>query len=485
MTTKLQWTLRFILVLAFLLTSLPSARADTTVVTSDATIVVTSDSRIPLPIATIFGVPTEPFSPVGLYHQVWQVVKEKYFDTAKLEKLQWNSLEHAYDEQIKTEADAEAAIKTLLAKLGDRYTRFLGRRSAAEQDTQLEGKFGGIGASFGYAYSKEGQWIKNAKDEHMPFADENGYPVVATVYLNTPAEKAGILPGDAVVSIDGRTSKGLSFDDFVDSVKGDPKTQVKLEILRNGKSMTLTITREEIEIPNVVVRKLPNNIGYIRIVSFMGGKTRSQLLDALWDLKDADSLIIDLRDNPGGLMLPTINMAAFCLDANQKIMIWRYRNGNQIVRQDYDRALGYPNFSNEGKRKPMALLVNEGSASASEIFAGALVDNGRAVLVGTRTYGKGLVQIVQHLPGGYACDITIAGWNTPKDYSVGNGDGKNSALAPTPERTVTLNKGQYIDLVNDVVGKDSEVDLKNDPQLLRATEVVQAMKSNSNDAAAK
>lgn len=476
MKTKLQWTFQIFLVLSLLLTPFSSARASDVFVSGDG---------VPLTLAVIPGAAMEPATPVALYHQVWQVVRDNYFDTAQLEKLQWNSLEHAYDEQIKTEADAEKAIKALLGKLGDKYTRYLGRRKAAEQDIQLVGKFGGIGAGFGYAFNKAGEVVMNAQGEIMPAVDQNGYPVVATVYLNTPAEKAGLLPGDAVVSLDNRLSKGMPFDDFVDTVKGDPKTQVKLEILRDGKSMTLNITREEIELSNIVVRKLPNNIGYIRIESFMGSNTRVQFMDALWELRDTDSLVIDLRDNPGGLMLHAINMASLCLDAGQKVMIWRYRKGDSITRQDYTRLPGYPNFSNVGRRKNMALVVNGGSASASEIFAAALLDNNRAVLVGTHTFGKGLVQAVHHLPGGSACDVTIAGWNTPKDYSVGNGDGKHSALAPTPEMTVPVKKGQHIELVQDVVGEGSEVDLKNDPQLLRAIEVVKTMPPDSKGPAAK
>lgn len=333
-------------------------------------------------------VPHLTVSPQLLYQRAWRLIKESYYDQ-KFGGEDWYRWEHRYDGKLKTLDDSHKAIESMLASLGDPYTRFLNRDAFDEEKSQIEARLFGVGMQLGM------------NKEHKV--------VVIAPIENTPAFNAGIHPGDEIVEVDTKPVKGESLDQVVKEIRGPINTKVALTVLRGTEHKRFVLTRAEIPIRAVANESnLTGNLGYIRLDSFISSKANEEMRRALKDLSGASGIILDLRNNPGGLLSNAIEIANMFLDRG-------------IIVSTID-ADGYKTSQmsthNPVTHQPLVILINGGSASASEILSGALRDNGRAKLVGEKSFGKGLVQAINKLDDGSGINVTIAKYLTPNDTDI-------------------------------------------------------------------
>jgi carboxyl-terminal processing protease len=288
------------------------------------------------------------------------------------------------------------AIQGALQSLGDPHTRFIDVDEYKELQNETKGSFGGIGVELNY--------------------QENAFVIVAPIE-GTPAWKAGLLPQDKIIEINGKPVKSLSQAESFAMMRGDVGTSISMKIERKGtkEPFIVNLVRELIQIRFLRSFYLPEKeTGYIKLVQFMGKDTGKEFASAVKNLKDsgAKKLIIDLRMNPGGLLDLAIELADLFLPPNSDIVSVKGRGGVLIK-----------SFKSESKELkyldlPVAILVNGGSASASEILAGALKDHKRAIIVGTQSFGKGSVQSIIPLSFGAGVAITIQKYYTPSGISI-------------------------------------------------------------------
>lgn len=331
-------------------------------------------------------------TPVELYDNVWRLINTKYVDPTNNEQ-DWGKWRHKYDNVIRTDEDAYIAIETMVASLNDPYTKFLDPKEFSDETGSIKGSLKGIGIQIGV---KDGKLM-----------------VIAPIE-DTPAEKAGLLADDEILAIDGKSTKGITVDKAADQIRGEEGTQVRLLVKRKDlEPREYTITRAEIEIKSVS-QKIPDNITmpkdicYIRLSSFISRNASKEVSDILQNSPYKKAFIIDLRSNPGGLLSNAIYISDMFL------------NGGAIV-STVDRD-GYKETQKATRgvltTKPLVILVDKGSASASEIFSGAMKDNKRAVIVGTQSFGKGLVQEINKLPNNSGINITIQKYLTPNGTDI-------------------------------------------------------------------
>ena len=371
-------------------------------------------------------------TPIELYDNVWRLINNKYVDQTNNEQ-DWSKWRHKYDNVIKTDKDAYVAIETMVASLNDPYTKFLDPKEFQEETSSIKGSLKGIGIQIGV---KDGKLM-----------------VIAPIE-DTPAEKAGLLADDEILSIDGKSTKGITVDKAAEQIRGEEGTQVTLVIKRKDQEpKSYTITRAEIEIKSVS-QKVPNNvqmpkdIGYIRLSSFISRNASKEFSSILTNSTDKKAFIVDLRSNPGGLLSNAIYISDMFL------------NGGSIV-STVDRD-GYKETQKASKgvltTKPVVILVDKGSASASEIFSGAMKDNKRAVIVGTQSFGKGLVQEINKLPNNAGINITIQKYLTPNGTDI-------HKKGITPDILVELS--------------EDDIKNKNDVQLKKAIQVAQDLSAGN------
>ncbi len=334
-------------------------------------------------------VATGPFaSPDRIYEKVWDLINDDYYD-GSFNGQDWKRWKHKYDGKLKTSEDAHKAVETMLASLGDRYTRFLDKDAFDDEHSQIDAHICGIGVQIGLNKAKKISVITPIED--------------------TPAFKAGVKAGDEIVEIDKKNTHGFTVDEAAKHIRGQINTDVELVLMRKGEKVVLRITRAEIPLKAVQnSQMLGSDIGYIRLSSFISKEADKEVADSLGKLSNAKAIILDLRENPGGLLNNAINISNMFL-----------KNGIIVSTVDRD---GYKKSEISNGHPlcalPMAVLIDKGSASASEITSGALKDNARAILVGDRTFGKGLVQGINHLEDGTGVNITIARYLTPNDTDI-------------------------------------------------------------------
>ncbi|CAN5186334.1 S41 family peptidase [soil metagenome] len=392
--------------------------------------------------------------PQVLYQRAWKLIKDSYYDQKFGEKnnkdgaQDWGRWEHHYDGKLKSSDDAHKAIETMLASLGDPYTRFLDRDAFDDEKSQIDAHLFGVGMQLGM------------NKEHKV--------VVIAPIEDTPAFRAGVQPGDEITEVDKKPVKGQSLDTVVKQIRGPIKTKVGITLMRKTEKKSVMLERAEIPIRAVASSEmLPGNIAYIRLDSFISSKANSEMKLALKKLSGADGIVLDLRNNPGGLLANAIEIANMFLDKG-------------IIVSTID-ADGYKtsqmSTSSPMTHQPMIVLINGGSASASEILSGALRDNGRAKLVGQTSFGKGLVQAINKLEDGSGINVTIARYLTPndtdihkhgitpdymvkledKDYTSGRGPWwidlsySNFKKAPTDNKDIQLNKA--VEVMKETIAK--------------------------------
>lgn len=329
----------------------------------------------------------EVVSPQKLFDKTWKLLYKDYYEPS-LNHQDWYRWKARYHGKLKTKDDAKVAIDTMVASLNEPYTKFLSEKEYEELTTSITSKIYGIGVNI---YSNSGK------------------VEVFNVIPSTPADFAQLKQGDIITSVDGKDTSGMNISEVAALVRGPENSVVELSILRNGKKITKKIKRKEIKIKNVKSSVLDNHIGYIQIISFMGGTTPNEFLEALETTKNTDSIIIDLRGNTGGLLENAVFIANMFIPEGEIVEII-YRNG---IKKSVQAKGTIPVLN-----KPVVVLVNGASASASEILSGALKDYNKATLVGKKTFGKGLVQKVIPLPNKTGLNVTIARYLTPNGNDI-------------------------------------------------------------------
>lgn len=301
----------------------------------------------------------------------------------------YSALKSNYDGSISDE-DALIGLKSgLVAAAGDPYTEYLSPEEKTAFEEGLNGSFEGIGAEL----SREGTFI-----------------IVVSPIKGTPAFRAGIQPRDIIVEIDGESATGITVSEAVNRIRGPKGEEVVLGIVRNGQQLDVPIIRDTISIPSVEV-EMNGDIGIITVGRF-GTDTNTLMEEAAQELKEkgAKAVILDLRGNPGGLLDSAVHMSGLWLESGKDILL--EKRGDEVVKR----------FTADGsatlKGLPTVVLINGGSASASEIVAGALHDNGAATLIGEQSFGKGSVQRLIDLSDGGSLKVTIARWYTPSDKNI-------------------------------------------------------------------
>jgi len=315
-------------------------------------------------------------------------------------------LEKYYLNDINEEETLEGAIKGYVAGLGDPYTQYISKAEMEEYTVSLMGNYVGIGI---YMVANT---EKNTVEILMPIE-------------GSPAYEAGILSGDTIISVDGIKYTGENMDEAANAIKGKEGTVVKLEILRNQEIKTFEITRRKVVTNPVISEKLENNIGYIQITSF-DEETASSFKVKFEELRNQGiiSLIIDLRNNGGGLVESTLQIADYIVPKGKELLITVDKDGKEKIEKSKEDVL---------IDMPIVVLTNENSASASEILAGALKDLDEAIIVGTTTYGKGVIQELLSFRDGSGLKVTTHEYYTPKRNKI-NGVGIE------PDETVELLK---------------------------------------------
>ncbi len=323
-----------------------------------------------------------------LFDSSWKIIRDNYYDS-ELNNQAWGRWKDHYHGIIKTDEDAKVAIDTILASLNDPYSRYMSKTEYLEQNNSINSKITGIGVNI---------------------TSQSGKIHIVNVMEGTPAQFANLLPKDIILAIDDKEVNGLTLSEVANLVRGPENSFVNITVLRNNDKLTKKVMRKEIKIKTVKSSIVDKNIGYIQIISFIGSTTPNEFLEALEKTKDTEGLILDLRGNTGGLLPNAVFIANLFIPKGNNIVSIVGRNGYK-----YDINAQNTEFR---VQKPTIVLVDGSSASASEILSGALKDYNKAKLLGTKTYGKGMVQKIIPMPNETGLNLTVAKYLTPKGTDI-------------------------------------------------------------------
>lgn len=339
--------------------------------------------------------------------EVWRIVNSSYVDSTFNHQNWWSVRQKALKKPLKNREEAYATIDEMLATLNDPFTRHLKPKQYESLQVSTSGELTGVG-------------LQIALDR------KTGDLQVVSPIAGSPAEEAGIQPHDLILAIDGVSTKQISLDEAAARMRGPIGTPVTLRVVTNGKEpQDINLVRDLISLNPVIaeLRSPPQGspIGYIRLTQFNANAAK-EVANAIaqFESQGADAYILDLRNNPGGLLQAGIDIARLWLNRGTIV----YTVNRQGIFGSFD-AFGSPLTQD-----PLIVLVNGGTASASEILAGALQENGRAQLVGEKTFGKGLIQSLFELSDGSGLAVTVAKYETPKHHDI-------NKLGIMPDRVVT------------------------------------------------
>jgi carboxyl-terminal processing protease len=334
--------------------------------------------------------------------ETWRMLSEEYVDKGKLD----------------AEKLSQGAVRGMIEALDDPYSAYVDPEAHQSELAHLTGKYQGIGAYIGI------------EDDQL---------IIIAPIAGSPAEKAGIKPGDKIVEINGESSSGMSSAEAALKIRGPASTSVVLLVLHEGQSepVEVVIIRSEIELKSVIA-EMRGDIAYIRITQFLGS-TGSDLHAAVKDVidKGASGIVLDLRDNPGGVLDAAIDVASEFL-ASGKVVDVVYGDGRRNSLPVKPGGIA--------THLSLIVLVNDYSASASEIVAGALQDYGRAKLAGSQSFGKGSVQLIRNLRDGSALHLTTARWHTPSGRPI-------EGVGLTPDFVLELEDEELVDWAIDYLKK--------------------------------
>jgi carboxyl-terminal processing protease len=399
---------------------------------------------------------------VGVFAGV-VMAKRLPFDSDAYEQLKvftevLSYVEANYVEEIDPQKAIQGAIRGMLRTL-DPHSSFMPPDVYREMQVETEGRFGGLG---------------------IEITIRNDVLTVVSPIEGTPAFRAGVQPGDQIIKVDGESTKDMSLVEAVKKLRGPEGSAVTISLFREGftEPKDFTLTRAVIQIKSVRWTKMRDDVGYIKLRSFHKTSTE-ELEHALQDLEEQrmGGLVLDLRNNPGGLLEQAISVADLFLEGGQLIVYTQGRLASQNMKGFSKNEGTHPNY-------PMVILINGGSASASEIVAGALKDLSRATVVGTQSFGKGSVQTIIPLSDGSGLRLTTAKYYTPKgteihgkgitpdviveqpqdDEQAAEGEQKSEQKPEQKSEQKPLKSRRQIDLPGD--------DLSDDPQLQKAVELL-------------
>lgn len=351
------------------------------------------------------------------------------------EDLEYGSVEELYDE-LRNQYAGELSEEELLNGLkfglveaaGDPYSEYLTAEQADELDLALKGEFSGIGAEIGI------------EDDQL---------IVIAPIEGTPADKAGLRPQDMILQVDGEDTGRMNLQEAVSRIRGEAGTEVVLTIARKGEAQPLEvkIIRATIELPNLEYELLEGNVGYIRLIQF-SSEAPAEFRKAAQDLKSrgAKKIILDVRNNPGGYLDVAVDISSEFLPAGTPVVDER-RDG---------KVIGSEVASSGGVLvgMPTAVLINRGSASASEIIAGALRDHGVATLVGEQSFGKGSVQQLIPLDSGGMLRVTIANWHTPEGDNISEEGVEPDKKVELTGEDIKKERDPQLDLAKELLSKE-------------------------------
>lgn len=386
-------------------------------------------------------------SPKEVIDEVWQLIDHEYVDET-FNDQDWQAIRTDYLNRDYTDSTtAYDAIREMLDSLEDPYTRFMDPQEFRNMQIDTSGELTGVG-------------IQISQEE------ETEEIVVVSPIEDTPAFEAGLRSGDVIVGIDGQSTEGMDLSDAVNLIRGPVNSEVTLTVVRDEEEINFDLVRARIEIHPVRFAyhsEQEGGVGYIRLTQF-SANAATEMREAIQELekRDVTGYVLDLRSNPGGLLYSSIDISRMWL-SDGTIVSTVNREGTVDENVAGDRAL---------TDKPLVVLVDGGSASASEILSGALQDNSRAVLVGTTTFGKGLVQSVRGLGDGSGVAVTIAKYLTPSGRDI-------NTLGIEPDIIVELS-----DEEREYLGEDRErIGTTEDPQYAKAIEVLNDLLRGQREAA--
>jgi carboxyl-terminal processing protease len=376
-------------------------------------------------------------SPKELIDEVWQLIDRNYVD-GTFNQVDWRSVRQEYlGRSYSNQQEAYTAIRDMLKKLGDPYTRFMDPEEFKNMQIDTSGELTGVG-------------IQLAQDEKT-----KNLVVVAPIE-GTPAFQAGILAKDIITKIDDKSTEGMDTNSAVGLIRGTAGTSVKLTVKRGDREMDFTLQRARIEIHpvryNVQTGTDGKKIGYIRLNQF-SANAPDEMRTAIQNLESqqVEGYVLDLRINPGGLLYSSIDIARMWIEQG---VIVSTVNRQGVSEQEKANGTAITN-------KPLVVLVDGGSASASEILSGALQDDKRAVLIGSKTFGKGLVQSVRGLGDGSGLAVTVAKYLTPSGRDI-----NHAGIQPDVVLDLTDEQRQ------DLFGANNKIGTSEDLQYSKALEVL-------------
>ena len=358
-------------------------------------------------------------SPKAVLDEAWQIVNRDYVDDT-FRETDWQQVrQELLGQDYSSREQAYAALRRALARLDDPYTRFLDPEAFEALNEQTSGELSGVGLRL----ERDNQQQTLSIVEPIP---------------NSPASREGIREGDRILAIDGDSTRNMDVDDASQRIRGTVGTPVTLTIQRGERQFDVTLVRSRIELPAVhhsLSLEGDTRVGYIRLSEF-SSHAHEQMYRAIEDLKEqgVDAFVLDLRGNPGGLLSVSIQIARMWLNEGA-IVSTVDRHGNVDAVEATRTAL---------TDLPLAVLVDRNSASASEIVAGALQDNGRATIIGTQTFGKALVQSVNSLSDGSGLAVTVAHYYTPNGTDISqNGILPDTRVEMTGDQQLLLSRESH------------------------------------------
>ncbi len=354
-------------------------------------------------------------TPQDLYHRVWANTQSNLFDQAALKD--WSTYEHKYDARIHNHDDAIKFANEMLATLNDPFTKLFDQREVKKQSDAHSGLYSGVGM------------LMNGKKKPI---------LIRTIFEGGPAARAGLAKGDQVLQVDDIDCMKVDVSKIGEYTRAHLGKEIAFKVRRKGELLTLMVTPAQFVAQDVIGKKLPGNVAYVRIVSFINSDIAALIAAAFEKVKDSRALILDLRGNPGGNVDACLAAAAMMLDSGELVTViskdqgkdyltMRYSLSASSFKTEYDipgkshREEISPRAKNMWRSKPIVVLVDDGTASAAEMLAAALRDNKRATIIGVRTYGKGVAQLHYDMPVSTCLSVTVARYYTPNKVWLGDG----------------------------------------------------------------